>query len=120
MLCSFSMTSKIYQVPCSQEKYWKKLLNVTFGVDTDCYIMKTSSKSGKIENCKKFNSVRKNYSVYDDQNDDNNIVSVPTMKEIYKNTYIVIQNLLFQRSTENFSINVNSPMVLSNNVRLFA
>ena len=52
MLCSFSMTSKIYQTLCLREEYWKMLLNLVFNVDTDCYVMKASSKKDKNKNCK--------------------------------------------------------------------
>lgn len=125
MLCSFSMTSKIYQTLCLREEYWKMLLNLVFNVDTDCYVMKASSKKDKNKNCKICKNARDHCNAYhddnDDQNDNNDDISSPSMKEIYKNTHNTIRNLLFQKSTENLSSNIfNSPMIFPRNVRLFA
>ena len=53
MLCRLSMTSKMFQTPCSREQYWKRLLNAAFSVDTDCYVMKTSCKDDRRKKCER-------------------------------------------------------------------
>ena len=110
------MTSKMFQIPCSREQYWKILLNTVFSVDTDCYVMKNSSKLEKTK-CKNCMRVE----VENDEYDLNRVMSSPSMKEIYKNTHIVIRNLFCQKTTEGLSSNIfNTPMTLPENVRLFA